>query len=190
MGAPAAAGAPFSQNGTRRMTKPLIAAALAALLAAPAAAGSDSTAATTGETAAATAESAEATAGEAAGEAAAEETAEEATDQAAEEEASEEETAADDAVSTPPEPFTEEFLADAAHIDAGKAIWEEQCRHCHGKSAYPGKAPKLKPAKYEPDFVYRRVTDGFRKMPPWKDVYSDEERMAVTAYILSEEFSP
>ena len=93
-------------------------------------------------------------------------------------------------VSKPPEPFTEEFLTDDEHIAAGKVVWVEQCTHCHGKDAYPGKAPKLKPHKYEPEFVYRRVTDGFRKMPPWKDVYSDLERMQVTAYILSDDFSP
>ncbi len=93
-------------------------------------------------------------------------------------------------VSKPPEPFTEEFLKSEENIEAGKTVWDEQCKHCHGKDAYPGKAPKLKPYKYEPEFVYRRVTDGFRKMPPWKEVYSDLERMQVTAYILSENFSP
>ena len=64
--------------------------------------------------------------------------------------------------SKPPVPFTDEFLDDAHNVDAGRAIWEEQCQHCHGKKAYPGKAPKLRPAKLKPDFVYRRVTDGFR----------------------------
>jgi mono/diheme cytochrome c family protein len=92
--------------------------------------------------------------------------------------------------SHPPVPFTDDFLADEANLSAGRAIWEEQCQHCHGKKAYPGKAPKLQPRRYKPDFVYRRVTDGFRKMPPWKDVYSDEQRMQVTAYILSSKFSP
>ena len=92
--------------------------------------------------------------------------------------------------SAPPHPFTETFLSDEANIVAGSEIWQEQCRHCHGRAAYPGKAPKLRPAKLEPDFVYRRVTDGFRKMPAWKDFYSDEQRMQVTAYILSDKFSP
>lgn len=92
--------------------------------------------------------------------------------------------------STPPTPFTEAFLSDDANVDTGETIWADQCRHCHGRKAYPGKAPKLKPRKYKPDFVYRRVTDGFRKMPGWKDVYSDEERMQVVAYILSDNFSP
>ena len=86
--------------------------------------------------------------------------------------------------------FTEEVLADAEMIATGEAIWQEQCRHCHGRSAYPGKAPKLKPSRYEPEFVYDRVTHGFRAMPAWKDVYSEEERVAVTAYVLSKSFSP
>ena len=92
--------------------------------------------------------------------------------------------------SVPPVPFTEEFLSDPEHIAAGSAIWAEQCTHCHGANAYPGKAPKLRPSRYEPDFVYRRITDGFRAMPAWGDVYTDEERMQTTAYILSSQFSP
>ena len=93
-------------------------------------------------------------------------------------------------VSKPPEPFTEDFLNAEENIAAGETMWAEQCRHCHGKYAYPGKAPKLKPYQYEPEFVYRRVTDGFRRMPSWKDTYSDLERMQITAYVLSDGFSP
>ncbi|RIA45431.1 c-type cytochrome [Dichotomicrobium thermohalophilum] len=92
--------------------------------------------------------------------------------------------------SKPPEPFTEDFLSDAENINAGQEMWAEQCRHCHGRTAYPGKAPKLKPYKYKPEFVYRRVTDGFRKMPSWEEVYTDLERMQITAYVLSDDFSP
>jgi len=86
--------------------------------------------------------------------------------------------------------ITEEMLGDPEVIAAGEAVWQEQCRHCHGRSAYPGKAPKLRPSRYEPEFVYHRVTYGFRGMPAWEDVYSEEERVAVTAYILSPQFSP
>ncbi|MEM7746221.1 MAG: cytochrome c [Pseudomonadota bacterium] len=92
--------------------------------------------------------------------------------------------------SKPPEPFTDAFLSDAGHIEAGEEIWRGQCTHCHGAKAYPGKAPKLKPRKYKPLFVYVRVTDGFRKMPGWKEVFTDLERMQVTAYIMSDEFAP
>lgn len=81
-------------------------------------------------------------------------------------------------------------LDDPLKVTMGKDIWQQQCRHCHGRSAYPGKAPKLKPRKYKPEFVYDRITNGFRKMPPWKDVFSDEERVALVAWILSKKFSP
>jgi mono/diheme cytochrome c family protein len=86
--------------------------------------------------------------------------------------------------------FTEAFLNDPANIELGRKVWQEQCRHCHGKDAYPGKAPKLKPQRYTPEFVYHRVTYGFRGMPSWQDVYSEEERMAVVAWVLSKAFSP
>ena len=92
-------------------------------------------------------------------------------------------------VEAPPE-FTEEFLKDAQNITAGGEIWSTQCRHCHGNSAYPGKAPKLKPRRYKPEFVYSRVTNGFGKMPAWKAVYNREQRMNVVAYVLSSDFSP
>ncbi len=88
----------------------------------------------------------------------------------------------------PPE-FTEAFMSDAANITAGGELWK-QCRHCHGAKAYPGKAPKLKPRKYKPSFVYNRITKGFRKMPPWKDVFSQEQRMQLVAFIKSKQFSP
>jgi mono/diheme cytochrome c family protein len=86
--------------------------------------------------------------------------------------------------------FDKAYLSNTANINAGSTVWTKQCRHCHGKSAYPGKAPKLNPGGYTPDFVFDRVTNGFRGMPPWKEVFTLEERKAVVAYIKSESFSP
>ena len=86
--------------------------------------------------------------------------------------------------------FTPEFLADPEHIAAGKAIWMGQCTLCHGAKSYPGNAPKLKPKRYTPNFVYDRITNGFRKMPPWREVYDAEERMDLVAWVLSRKFSP
>jgi mono/diheme cytochrome c family protein len=100
-------------------------------------------------------------------------------DEAAAEEGAEEEAAV----------FTDEYLHDPANIEAGKVVWET-CAGCHGSRAYPGKAPKLRPSRYEPDFVFDRVTNGYKKMPPWKDVFTKEERMAVVAWILSDDFTP
>ena len=86
--------------------------------------------------------------------------------------------------------FSEEYLADETAFALGKDLWQQQCRHCHGANAYPGKAPKLKPRKYKPDFVFDRITDGFRKMPPWKDVYSLKQRKALVAFIMNRKFRP
>lgn len=86
--------------------------------------------------------------------------------------------------------FSDEFLADPVNFEAGKEIWFAQCTHCHGYKAYPGKAPKLKPGKYKPTFVFKRVYKGFKKMPGWKDVYSVDEIRQVVAYVKSKSFSP
>jgi mono/diheme cytochrome c family protein len=86
--------------------------------------------------------------------------------------------------------FSEEYLSNPENLAAGKEVWEGTCRGCHGAAAYPGKAPKLRPARYDAAFVYDRVTYGFRKMPSWKDVFTEEERMNVVAYVLSRGFSP
>ena len=90
----------------------------------------------------------------------------------------------------PPPQFEDSFLRSEKTLQLGKEVWDMQCRHCHGNSAYPGKAPKLNPGAYTPDFVYDRVTYGFRKMPAWKEVFSLEQRMAVSAYVKSDAFSP
>ena len=89
-----------------------------------------------------------------------------------------------------PPAFTKATLEDPKNIATGKEIWIEQCGLCHGAKSYPGKAPKLKPRRYKPDFVFRRVTKGFRKMPAWQDVYTRDERIAIVAYIMSKDFSP
>lgn len=99
-------------------------------------------------------------------------------------------TATASAPEEPPPTFDKAYLTSPKTLAAGKEVWDQQCRHCHGNSAYPGKAPKLTPGTYTPDFVYDRVTYGFRKMPPWKDVFTIEQRKAVTAYIKSDGFSP
>lgn len=85
--------------------------------------------------------------------------------------------------------LTEEFLSDPAQIALGQALFQQQCALCHGKGAYPGKAPRLNARKLTPEDVYLRVAYGFRRMPAWEDVFSDEELMAITAYVKSDRFS-
>lgn len=94
------------------------------------------------------------------------------------------------AAKEPTPDFTEQVLNDPKNIEIGAAVWHEQCTHCHGAKAYPGKAPKLKPSKYKPDFVWHRVYNGFRGMPAWGEVYSREELIGVVAYVKSHQFAP
>ena len=86
--------------------------------------------------------------------------------------------------------FSAEFLRDAKVQAAGREVWQQQCRHCHGNSAYPGKAPKLSPGAMDTVYIFDRVTYGFKGMPPWRHVFTREQRMAVVAYIKSDVFSP
>lgn len=85
--------------------------------------------------------------------------------------------------------FTEAFLTDPANIELGQQLFQQQCAKCHGRGAYPGKAPKLNVRKLSPEDIYLRTTYGFRRMPAWEDVFTDDERMAITAYMKSPRFS-
>lgn len=82
--------------------------------------------------------------------------------------------------------FTEDYLSNPENIQQGRKVWKKQCVLCHGGSSGPRHAPKLTPIRYQPEFVYHRVTYGFRDMPSWKGVFDKEERKAVVAYVLSD----
>jgi mono/diheme cytochrome c family protein len=86
--------------------------------------------------------------------------------------------------------LTEEFLSDPENVSLGQELWRQQCVKCHGRSSYPGKAPKLNPRRLAPDEIYLKTTYGFGRMPAWEDVFTDHERMAITAYMKSDRFSP
>jgi len=89
----------------------------------------------------------------------------------------------------PPVEFTPDFLGDPRNVQKGRSVWQARCQFCHGKTAYPGKAPKLDPSRYTPQFVYDRVANGFQGMPPWRHEFSVEDLKSVVAYVLSKEFS-
>jgi Cytochrome C oxidase, cbb3-type, subunit III len=76
----------------------------------------------------------------------------------------------------PPPELPAAVLKDSEMIAKGEKIWQEQC--------------KLQPSSYKPEFVWDRIHNGFRAMPPWKDVYKPDEIVGLVAYILSEEFFP
>jgi len=97
--------------------------------------------------------------------------------------------AADNAAPPPLAPFPKELLNNPEYIEQGHEVFNKICKFCHGKAAYPGKAPKLQPSRYKPEFVYDRVTNGFRGMPSFKEQFSDKERQAVVVFIMSPGFS-
>jgi mono/diheme cytochrome c family protein len=41
----------------------------------------------------------------------------------------------------PPPAIPAALLKDTAMITQGEKLWHDQCTHCHGARAYPGKAP-------------------------------------------------
>ena len=90
----------------------------------------------------------------------------------------------------PPPPLPPELLKNDKLIADGIPLWKENCQHCHGSKAYPGKAPKLTPHRYKPDFVWDRIHNGFKDMPAWKEIYTPEQVIALVAYVLSDEFWP
>ena len=90
----------------------------------------------------------------------------------------------------PPPALPAAVLKDPKVIAGGEALWKENCAHCHGSKAYPGKAPKLQPTKYKPEFVWDRVHNGFKDMPPWKDLYSPDQVISLVAWVMSEDFWP
>ncbi|MDA1098977.1 MAG: cytochrome c [Proteobacteria bacterium] len=85
--------------------------------------------------------------------------------------------------------LTDDFLNNPDNIAAGRQLFGKQCARCHGSKAYPGKAPKLKEKIYKPEFVYKRITKGFRGMPSWKNRYNEEQRKSITAYVVSKDFT-
>ncbi|HEX6112339.1 MAG TPA: cytochrome c [Geminicoccaceae bacterium] len=86
--------------------------------------------------------------------------------------------------------LTEEFLSDPENVKLGQQLWRQQCVKCHGSGSYPGKAPKLNPRRLAPEEIYLKTTYGFGRMPAWEHVFDDHERMAITAYMKSDRFSP
>jgi len=83
----------------------------------------------------------------------------------------------------------ETFMSNLDNIALGKKLFQKRCARCHGQRACPGKAPKLQPAKYKPEFVYKRITKGFRGMPSWKRRFNEKQRKSLTAYVMSKGFT-
>ncbi|CAN5606549.1 hypothetical protein BH23PSE1_BH23PSE1_07770 [soil metagenome] len=85
--------------------------------------------------------------------------------------------------------FSEDFMSDMTNIRDGREHFQAQCGHCHGSRAYPGKAPRLRPERYEPDFVYWVIQGGYGRMPAFDEHFTHDETMQIVAWIKSNLFS-
>lgn len=84
--------------------------------------------------------------------------------------------------------LTEEFLSDMANIREGRELFRAQCTYCHGGQAYPGKAPPLRPHRYDPEFVFWVVLGGYGQMPSFDERFTDEEVAKIVAWVKSPYF--
>lgn len=76
-----------------------------------------------------------------------------------------------------------------AQISKGGELYARNCASCHGKRmANPDWAIDLKkfPTDEQSRFV-NSVTNGKNSMPPWGDVFSAEEILALWAYVVAGE---
>ena len=76
---------------------------------------------------------------------------------------------------------------DSAQVDAGRAIYEQNCSPCHGAHmADPQGAFDLR--KFPHDEHERFITSvkrGKNSMPPWGDLFTAEQIEALWAYVIS-----
>ncbi len=84
---------------------------------------------------------------------------------------------------------------DDASVKAGKDIWAQQCKSCHGIKGL-GDGPKAEKLEITPgDFssaetqalsdgaLYYKITEGRKPMPSFKEKLSDTERWQVVAFM-------
>src|SRR6201990_2788228 len=79
-------------------------------------------------------------------------------------------------------------LKDPGMIAAGHVLFlEKQCAHCHGEDGKGG--VNLARRVLDPKGVFVSFSDGREKngirMPPWREVLTDQEIWEATAYVLS-----
>ncbi|MDB5640756.1 MAG: cytochrome c like protein [Hyphomicrobiales bacterium] len=77
--------------------------------------------------------------------------------------------------------------AQEGDVEAGAAVYEENCATCHGERLRPtGAAPDLKTlGADEREKFETRVSEGKGQMPSWEGVLSNDERASLWAYIRS-----
>ncbi len=77
--------------------------------------------------------------------------------------------------------------AQEGDVEAGAAVYEENCAICHGeKLRATGAAPDLKGLGADQRAKFDMlVSQGKGQMPSWEGILSDDDKAAVWAYIRS-----
>jgi mono/diheme cytochrome c family protein len=85
------------------------------------------------------------------------------------------------AMTKPPFP-----LDDATAVAEGGKRFSATCTgYCHGREGRVSRAPTLRGKKYEPNYLYARIAQGWPPMPAFQDVLPPEEIWKLVAYIMS-----
>ena len=81
---------------------------------------------------------------------------------------------------------------DKAKIETGETVYNTYCAVCHGDNLVStGQFPNLRRlTANDREKFDTTMRNGRNQMPPWKDVFSLEQRKAVAAYVKSDSFSP
>jgi mono/diheme cytochrome c family protein len=82
----------------------------------------------------------------------------------------------------------DQVLSNPDSVAQGNKKFHAICAYCHGSSGVGGKGKKLQGREFEPDFLFNRITEGFKgastSMPSWSKL-PEETRWQLVAYIMS-----
>ena len=76
---------------------------------------------------------------------------------------------------------------DQALIGPGRTTYAQKCGHCHGPNMVTAGtvAPDLRAFPDDNERFTTTVKHGKNKMPPWKDILSDQEIAEIWAFVSS-----
>lgn len=77
-------------------------------------------------------------------------------------------------------------LKDPAVIKEGAALYSGNCTfYCHGKEGMAGRGPKLRGRRFDKEYLFNVLSNGWNVMPAFKGRLTDEQIWKLVAYILS-----
>jgi mono/diheme cytochrome c family protein len=77
-------------------------------------------------------------------------------------------------------------LGDGTAVTEGGRLFQQNCTgYCHGKEGRLSRAPKLRGRRFEPQYLYGRIANGFPPMPAYATIFPSEQIWKLVAYIMS-----